>query len=172
MNWCGGGWLGSMTLGKWSLTRMPDTPAHWSTTKRSFPVKMPGLAKHILQTGFRAPRRNHLVHSCHHQRPRLQRIEPETMVVNETHTNEVSNDLVISGLGLRLSLKQRISSLLRPQAAGWEDIPAVIWLLPTTRLRNSPTTCTNCVAGRMAITLKIGYVQNSHSFTTTRSCKP
>src|SRR5215467_13688199 len=70
-------------------------------TERSFPAKMLGLAKRVLQTGFRALRRNHRVQSCHLQRPLRRRIELEIMEGNETRINEISDGLVISGLSLK-----------------------------------------------------------------------
>jgi len=85
-------------------------------TERSFPAKMLGLAKRVLQTGFRALRRNHLVQSCHLQRPRRQRIELETMAGNEARINKVSNGLVITGLGLKAVTE--VTDFVASEAAG------------------------------------------------------
>src|SRR6266849_1391200 len=59
-----------------------------------------------------------------------------------------------------------------PQVSGgWEHTRAVDRLLHTTRLPNSPTVCTNRVAGRMATISKIGWLPNSSSCAATRNCK-
>ena len=95
------------------------------------------------------------------------------MADNEIRVSAVSDGLIVDGRSVSRTVVTEAAGFvaLRPQARGCEGTPAVAWLLPAKRLRNRPTVCTNCMAGRMATTLRIGYVLNSDSFATPRSCK-
>src|SRR5215471_8186641 len=100
-----------MTRGKSSLTRTRFIPARRSASELSSQTKTPDLAKRVLQTGLRAPRRSHRVQSPNLQRPRRRRIEPKTMAHNEIHVSEVSGGLVVTG--------RSVSEIVVTEAAGF-----------------------------------------------------
>jgi uncharacterized protein YbjT (DUF2867 family) len=111
-------WRPSMTRGKSSLTRTRFIPARRSASELSSQTKTPDLAKRVLQTGLRAPRRSHRVQSCHLQRGRRRRIESEIMADNEIRVSEVSAGLIVDGRSVSRTVVTEAVGFVTSQAAG------------------------------------------------------